>query len=99
MGCLTLPRSMRCWKGLFIGATFCLLTTRLFAAKAPNIIMNAVGLNFRHSHRDVFFIQFQNHTGLLKNLKRVIFTATAGIAIFYLIAMVLRMFGVQIWHF
>jgi len=81
-------------EGLFLGALSATYND-VFAAKAPNIIMNAVGLTFGTAIAMYFLYSFKIIRATEK-FKAVIFTATAGIAIFYLIAMVLRMFNVNI---
>lgn len=65
-----------------------------FEAFAPNIVMQAVGITF-----GVVIAMFALYSsGVLKATKRfkaVVFTATAGIAVFYLLAFVLRFAGIQ----
>lgn len=80
-------------QGLFIGAISAYYN-EAFAGKMPNIIMNAVGLTFGTAIAMYFLYSFKIIQATEK-FKAIIFTATAGIAIFYLIAMVLRMFGIQ----
>jgi len=80
-------------QGLFIGAISAYYN-EAFATKMPNIIMNAVGLTFGTAIAMYFLYSFKIIRATEK-FKSIIFTATAGIAIFYLIAMVSRMFGVQ----
>jgi len=80
-------------EGLFIGAISAYYN-EAFAEKMPNIIMNAVGLTFGTAIAMYFLYSFKIIQATEK-FKEIIFTATAGIAIFYLISMVLRMFGVQ----
>lgn len=80
-------------EGLFIGAISAYFN-EAFAAKMPNIIMNAVGLTFGTAIAMYLLYSFKIIRATEK-FKAIIFTATAGIAIFYLIAMVLRMFDVQ----
>ena len=80
-------------EGLFIGAISAYYN-EAFAEKMPNIIMNAVGLTFGTAIAMYFLYSFKIIQATEK-FKAIIFTATAGIAIFYLISMVLRMFGVQ----
>lgn len=81
-------------EGLFLGALSATYND-MFAAKAPNIIINAVGLTFGTAIALYFLYSFKIIKATEK-FKAVIFTATAGIGIFYLIAMVLGMFNVQI---
>ena len=81
-------------EGLFIGAISASFNFA-FAAKMPNIITNAVGLTMGTAVAMFLLYNF----GVIKateKFKTVIFTATAGIAIFYLIVMVLRMFNVPV---
>ena len=80
-------------EGLFIGAVSAYYN-EAFAAKMPNIIMNAVGLTFGTAIAMYLLYSFKIIQATQK-FKAIIFTATAGIAIFYLIAMVVRMFGVE----
>lgn len=80
-------------EGLFIGAISAYYN-EAFAAKMPNIIMNAVGLTFGTAIAMYVLYSFKIIRATEK-FKAIIVTATAGIAIFYLIAMVLRMFNVQ----
>ncbi|MEO7769020.1 MAG: Bax inhibitor-1/YccA family protein [Ferruginibacter sp.] len=80
-------------EGLFIGAVSAYYN-EAFAAKMPNIIMNAVGLTFGTAIAMYLLYTFKIIRATEK-FKSIVLTATAGIAIFYLIAMVMRMFGVQ----
>src|ERR1043165_8504373 len=80
-------------EGLFIGAISANYNAA-FATKMPNIIMNAVGLTFGTAIAMYLLYSFRIIRATQK-FRAIIFTATAGIAIFYLIAMVMRMFGVQ----
>jgi len=80
-------------EGLFIGAISANYNAA-FATKMPNIIMNAVGLTFGTAIAMYLLYSFRIIRATQK-FRAIIFTATAGIAIFYLIAMVVRMFGVQ----
>ncbi len=78
-------------EGLFIGAISAMYNFA-FAEKAPNIIINAVGLTFGVAIAMYLLYSFRIIKATEK-FKSVIITATAGIAIFYVIVMVLRMFG------
>ena len=80
-------------EGLFLGAISAIYN-EAFAAKAPNIIMNAVGLTFGTAIAMYFLYSFKIIKATEK-FKSVVITATMGIAVFYLIAMVVRMFGVD----
>jgi len=80
-------------EGLFLGAVSAFYDYA-FADKYPSIIMHAVLLTFGCAA--AMYILYK--TGVIRatnTFKKVIFTATAGIAMFYLIAMVLRMFGIE----
>ena len=78
-------------EGLFIGAISAMYNFA-FAEKAPNIIINAVGLTFGVAVAMYLLYSFKIIKATEK-FKSVIITATVGIAIFYVIVMVLRMFG------
>ena len=78
-------------EGLFIGAISAMYNFA-FAEKAPNIIINAVGLTFGVAIAMYLLYSFRIIKATEK-FKSVIITATVGIAIFYLIVLVLRMFG------
>ncbi len=80
-------------EGLFLGAVSAYYN-EAFATKAPGIVMNAVGLTFGTAIAMYLLYSFK----LIKateRFKSIIFTATAGIAVFYLIAMVVGFFGVH----
>ena len=81
-------------EGLFVGAISAYYSAA-FAAKAPNIVVNAVGLTFGTAIAMYLLYSFRIIQATQK-FKAVIFTATAGIAIFYLITFVLSFFGIQI---
>lgn len=80
-------------EGLFLGAISAMYNYA-FEKQAPGIIMNAVGLTFGTAIAMYLLYSFRIIQAT-ERFKSIIITATAGIAIFYLIAMVLRMFGVQ----
>ncbi len=80
-------------EGLFLGAISAYYNDA-FAAKAPNIVMNAVGLTFGTVIAMYLLYSFKIIQAT-QRFKAVLVTATAGIAIFYLIALALRMFGIQ----
>jgi uncharacterized YccA/Bax inhibitor family protein len=80
-------------EGLFLGAISAYYNAA-FATKAPGIVMNAVGLTFGTAIAMYFLYSFKIIKATEK-FKSVILMATAGIAIFYLISMVVGMFGVQ----
>jgi uncharacterized YccA/Bax inhibitor family protein len=82
------------FEGAFIGG-ISVTYNYAFQKIAPGIVMQAVGLTFGAVISMYLLYRF----GIIKateKFKAIIFTATAGIAVFYLIAMVLRMFGVDI---
>ena len=78
-------------EGLFVGAISAMYNSA-FAEKAPNIVINAVGLTFGVAIAMYLLYSFKIIKATEK-FKSIIITATVGIAIFYVIVMVLRMFG------
>ncbi len=78
-------------QGLFLGAISAMYNYA-FAEQAPNIIMNAVGLTLGVGVAMYLLYSFRIIRATEK-FKSIIITATVGIAIFYLIVMVMRMFG------
>lgn len=81
-------------EGLFVGGISAYYSFA-FAEQAPNIIMNAVGLTFGTCIAMYLLYTFKIIKATAK-FKAIIMTATAGIAIFYLITFVLGMFGISI---
>lgn len=81
-------------EGLFLGSISAMYNYA-FAERAPDLIMNAVGLTFGTAIAMYLLYSFRIIKATEK-FKSIIMTATAGIAIFYLISMVLRLFGVQL---
>lgn len=81
-------------EGLFIGAISAYYQYA-FAEQAPNIVLNAVGLTFGTAIAMYLLYSFKIIRATQK-FKAIIITATAGIAIFYLIAFALSFFGIQI---
>lgn len=81
-------------EGLFIGAISAIMNAA-FAESYPGLIMQAVGLTFGVALAMFFLYNFRviNAT---ERFKSIVFTATLGIGIFYLITMVLRLFGVNV---
>ena len=80
-------------EGVFVGAISAYYNYA-FAETAPGIVMQAVGLTFGV----VIAMYLLYHFKIIKatqRFKSIVFTATAGIALFYVIAFVLRFFGVQ----
>jgi uncharacterized YccA/Bax inhibitor family protein len=80
-------------EGVFVGGISAFYNYA-FAEKAPGIVMQAVGLTFGVVIAMYLLYRFRIIKATEK-FKAVVFTATAGIAVFYLLAMVLRLFGVQ----
>ena len=66
----------------------------VFAERAPNIVINAVGLTMGVAVAMYLLYSFRIIKATEK-FKSVIITATVGIGIFYLVVMVLRMFGFE----
>ncbi len=77
--------------GLFVGAVSAVYNYA-FADLAPNIILNAVGLTLGVCAAMYLLYSFKIIKATQK-FKAVVMTATAGIAIFYIIVMVMRAFG------
>jgi len=78
-------------EGLFVGAISAMYNSA-FAEKAPNIVINAVGLTFGVAIAMYLLYSFKIIKATEK-FRSIIITATVGIAIFYLLVLVLRMFG------
>jgi len=81
-------------EGLFVGGISAYYDY-MFAAKAPYIIITAVGLTFGTAIA-MYLLYAARIIRATKKFKALIFTATAGIAVFYVISLVLRMFGIQV---
>jgi uncharacterized YccA/Bax inhibitor family protein len=81
-------------EGLFIGGISAILNAA-FAEKYPGLIMQAVGLTFGVSLAMFLLYNFRIIKAT-ERFKSIIFTATLGIGIFYLITLVLRLFGVNV---
>jgi uncharacterized YccA/Bax inhibitor family protein len=81
-------------EGLFVGAISAYYNFA-FADKAPFIIITAVGLTFGTAIA-MYLLYAARIIRATQKFKAIIFTATVGIAIFYLITMVLRMFGIDV---
>ena len=80
-------------EGLFLGAISAMFSYA-FQDKMPNIITNAVGLTIGTGVAMFLLYNFRVIRAT-ERFKSIVFTATAGIAIFYLITMVLRLFHVD----
>ena len=81
-------------EGLFVGAISAYYNFA-FADKAPNIIINAVGLTFGVAIAMYLLYSFKIIKATEK-FRSVIITATAGIAIFYILTLLLRAFGIEL---
>lgn len=81
-------------EGLFVGAISAYYNY-VFAAKAPDIIMNAVGLTLACAVGMYLLYSFKIIQATQK-FKAIVMTATAGIGIFYLLTWVLSFFGVNL---
>ena len=81
-------------EGLFIGGISAIMNAA-FAEKYPGLIMQAVGLTFGVAISMFLLYNFRIIKATEK-FKSVIIMSTMGIGIFYLLTMVLRMFGVQV---
>ncbi|MCU7550363.1 Bax inhibitor-1/YccA family protein [Chitinophagaceae bacterium LB-8] len=76
-------------EGLFLGAI-----SAYFDAALPGIVMQAVMLTFGTAGA----MYFLYNLGIIKatnTFKKVVIAATAGIALFYAISLILRLFGIQ----
>ena len=81
-------------EGLFVGAISAYYNAA-FAEQAPGIVMNAVGLTFGTAIAMYLLYSFKIIKATAK-FKAIIITATAGIAIFYVITFLLSFVGVSI---
>jgi uncharacterized YccA/Bax inhibitor family protein len=81
-------------EGVFLGAISATYNNA-FAKSAPGIVTQAVLLTFGTVIAMYLLYRFRV-IKVTDKLRSIIFTATAGIAIFYLLAMVLRLFHVDI---
>ncbi len=79
-------------QGLFLGAISAYYNYA-FAAAAPNIVINAVGLTFCVAVGMYLLYSFKIIRATEK-FKSVIIAATVGIGLFYLMVIILRAFGV-----
>ncbi|MCY7292130.1 MAG: Bax inhibitor-1/YccA family protein [Ferruginibacter sp.] len=78
-------------QGLFLGAISAMYNSA-FAERAPNLVINAVGLTLGVAVAMYLLYSFKIIKAT-ERFKSIIITATVGIGIFYLVVMVLRMFG------
>ena len=81
-------------EGLFVGAISAYYNFA-FAEQAPGIVINAVGLTFGTAIAMYLLYSFKIIKATAK-FRAIVVTATAGIAVFYLIAWVLSFFGISI---
>ncbi|MBY0481105.1 MAG: Bax inhibitor-1/YccA family protein [Chitinophagaceae bacterium] len=81
-------------EGLFIGGISAIFNA-MFAQKYPGLVMQAVGLTFGVAIAMFLLYNFRVIKATEK-FKSVIIASTLGIGIFYLITLVLRMFGVNV---
>ncbi len=81
-------------EGLFIGGISAVLNNA-FAKQYPGLIMQAVGLTFGVAIAMFLLYNFRIIKATEK-FKSVIISATAGICIFYVLTMLLRLFGVNV---
>lgn len=81
-------------QGLFIGGISAIMN-KLFEAKYPGLVVQAVGLTFGVALAMFLLYNFRIIKATEK-FKSVIIASTLGIGIFYLITMVLNMFGVNV---
>ncbi len=81
-------------QGFFLGAISAILNDA-FREKYPGLVMQAVGLTFGVAIAMFLLYNFRVIKAT-QRFKSTIFAATAGIAIFYLITMVLRLFHINI---
>ncbi len=81
-------------EGLFIGGISVIMNAA-FAKSYPGLVMQAVGLTFGVAI-SMFILYNFRIIKATERFKSVIFTATLGIGIFYLLTMVLRLFGVNV---
>ncbi len=81
-------------EGFFLGAISAIMNDA-FKEKYPGLVMQAVGLTFGVAIAMFLLYNFRIIKAT-ERFKSIIFTATAGIAIFYLLTLVLRLFHVNI---
>lgn len=80
-------------EGLFLGALSAIVNDA-FQEKYPGMVMQAVGLTFGVAIAMFLLYNFRIIKATEK-FKSIIISATMGIAVFYLITLVMRMFGVN----
>jgi len=80
-------------EGLFIGSLSAIMNDA-FSEKYPGIILQSVGLTMGVAIAMFLLYNFRIIRAT-QRFKSIIFTATLGIGIFYLVTWIVRMFGVQ----
>jgi len=81
-------------EGLFIGGISVIMNAA-FSKSYPGLVIQAVGLTFGVAI-SMFILYNFRIIKATERFKSVIFTATLGVGIFYLLTMVLRLFGVNV---
>ena len=81
-------------EGFFLGAISAILNDA-FAEKYPGLVMQAVGLTFGVAIAMFLLYNFRVIKAT-ERFKSIIFTATLGIAIFYGLTLILRLFSINI---
>jgi len=80
-------------EGLFLGAISAIMN-EAFAARYPGLIIQSVGLTLGVALAMFLLYNFRI-IKVTEKFRSVLFTATIGIGIFYLVTWIVRMFGVQ----
>jgi uncharacterized YccA/Bax inhibitor family protein len=81
-------------EGLFLGGISAMYNY-VFEAKMPNIVTNAVGLTIATVAAMYFLYKFKVIKAT-ERFKSVLFTATASVALFYVIVMIARLCGAEV---
>jgi len=81
-------------EGLFVGGISVIMNAA-FAKSYPGLVIQAVGLTFGVAI-SMFILYNFRIIKATERFKSVIFTATLGVGIFYLLTMVLNLFGVNV---
>jgi uncharacterized YccA/Bax inhibitor family protein len=89
----TLVPAYAVMEGFFLGGISAMYNF-VFAERMPNIIANAVGLTIC-AVAAMFFLYKFNVIRATQRFKSIIFTATAAVALFYLVVLVARLFGAE----
>jgi len=80
-------------EGLFLGAISAIMN-EAFATRYPGLIMQSVGLTLGVAVA-MYLLYSSGVIKVTERFRSVLFTATIGIGIFYLVTWIVRMFGVQ----